>query len=200
MNPDPRPVPPKPPAPGASPPPLGRPARRGDDALAALRGREVPRGLLEGLYDEVRTQVAAATPEQRWARAAMSGAFLDAPRALALWRRTALAASLLLVVGGGLVVRERLGGAGAPPQGRPLTAADPRDGLLLSQDASERTGAPAAGAGAAVPVAHAEQGSAARARRPVFLWIRGRGDAGAFLDRLPPVANPGEKEEQRERH
>ncbi len=130
----------------------------------------------------------------------MSGAFLDAPRALALWRRTALAASLLLVVGGGLLVRERLGAAGALAQGRPLTAADPRDGLLLPHDAGEGSGTPTAGGGAAVPVAHAEQGPAARARRPVFLWIRGRGDAGAFLDRLPPAANPGGKEEQRERH
>jgi hypothetical protein len=66
-----------------------------DEALGALRDREVPPGLLDGLYDDVRD----AARDERFSRARMSTAFLEAPASLVAWRRAAVAATVLLTVG-----------------------------------------------------------------------------------------------------
>ncbi len=90
----------------------------------ALQARDVPTGALAGLYEEVRATPQDASP---WARSRMSEAFLDAPRHLVRWRRTALAACALLAVGTGLLAGGRLG-FDVPSGAR--RGADPRDGIL----------------------------------------------------------------------
>jgi hypothetical protein len=68
------------------------------DALDALRGREVPDGFLDGVYASVRERAPFA-PVQ----GGLTLGFLEAPRALRLWRNAAVAASLLLAGGVGWV-------------------------------------------------------------------------------------------------
>ena len=55
-------------------------------STTALRSRDVPEGLLDGLYDDVR----AAARDDRFGRARMSTAFLEAPTSLVAWRRMAV--------------------------------------------------------------------------------------------------------------
>ena len=111
----------------------------------ALHARRMPQGALDGLYEAVRAEAAG---ERGWMRSGMSGAFLDAPRSLVLWRRTAMAACLLLAVGAGMMLNERpltnpgdLGGVRA--------GFDPRDELLSLRSGAER--APGSADGAIVP-------------------------------------------------
>lgn len=116
-------------------------ARRVEAARArlALHDRAVPPGALDGLYAAVR----AGADADPWGRAGMSGAFLDAPRALARWRTAALAACVLLAVGAVVLGRADVPGD-APTDERPLQ--DPREGLLERWD-----GAAAADGGARAP-------------------------------------------------
>lgn len=99
-------------------------------ARHALQERELPAGVLEDLYDQVR---AGVTGESAWRRAGMSEAFLDAPRNLVMWRRAAVAACLLLAVGAGWTLRgEEPDTAGV--RADMLRLVDPRDGLLERLD------------------------------------------------------------------
>ncbi len=95
-------------------------------SLATLRLRRVPDGALDGVYEAVRARMAGS--DEGLVQAGISRSFLDAPRSLAIWRRTAVAAIALLALGAGLWMR-------APAtDGEPGTAAaesgDPRDDLL----------------------------------------------------------------------
>lgn len=92
----------------------------------ALHARRMPEGRLDGLYEAVRAE---ASGERGWMRAGMSGAFLDAPRNLVIWRRTAMAACLLLAVGAGMMLTEQRGFE-APGAGGMRAGFDPRDELL----------------------------------------------------------------------
>lgn len=94
-------------------------------AHLALHARDIPAGALAGLYEDVRAATDHASP---WERARMSDAFLDAPRQLARWRGTALAACAVLALGAGLFVGGRLGFDDSGPQG--LERNDPRNALL----------------------------------------------------------------------
>lgn len=88
------------------------------EGVCALRARAVPDGALEGLRQRVMAGVASGT------HAGMSEAFLDAPQALARWRAVAVAASLLLVTGAGLLASGALDRASTRPE------RDLRDTLL----------------------------------------------------------------------
>jgi hypothetical protein len=106
------------------------------DALWALRRRALPPGAVDGLYEEVRRR----TPPSG---APISLAFLDAPRALAVWRTAALAASLVLALGVGAMATGVLTaappGEDAPPAARRPRAVraeeaplvDARPGLMI---------------------------------------------------------------------
>ncbi|MDF1702278.1 MAG: hypothetical protein P1V36_14085, partial [Planctomycetota bacterium] len=119
------------------PPALARRLTR-VQARLALQGRRVPAEALSGVYEAVR----AAAEGDSWARAGMSGVFLDAPRSLARWRTAALAACVLLAVGalemGRSYVTPRTDGHVRPLQ-------DPRDDYLRRMDA------PVAAAAGALP-------------------------------------------------
>lgn len=93
----------------------------------ALRMRELPDEALDGLYEDIR---AGLTGDGAWLRAGMSEAFLDAPNALVIWRRVAVAACLLLAVGAGYM---------APREGRTDTSGSSVRGMELL-DVSPETG------------------------------------------------------------
>jgi hypothetical protein len=110
------------------------------EGLCALRSREVPGGLLEDLKSRVLSQMRAPSTSQpgsartdaaRLDAGGMSAAFLDAPASLARWRGMALAASVLLAVGGGLLASGRL--ALVPESG--AQDRELRDALLARLDA-----------------------------------------------------------------
>ena len=115
----------------------------------------------------------------------MSPAFLDAPRALQRWRQLALAASLLLAVGSGLVMSGRLGG---PREGSRGAGDDPREGLLERFDVRRRADVVSEGL---TPVSfypgrglpdywHGDPASAEAARRAAQNLVgRGRREANA---------------------
>ncbi len=63
-------------------------------ATNALRTRGTPDSVLSGFYEDVQS----ATLNERFSRARVSNAFLDAPQNLAVWRRTAAAACVLAAV------------------------------------------------------------------------------------------------------
>lgn len=73
---------------------------------AALQSRRVPAGVLDDLVASVRAQVVIESkdPERYWRRAGLSHSFLDAPRQLAIWRRMAVAALLVVGVGAGALL------------------------------------------------------------------------------------------------
>ena len=160
--------------------------------LGALSTRRVPTERLDGLYEAVR-----AGTRDPWARAGMSGAFLDAPQSLVRWRMLATAASLVLAVGIGL----QLGRQDAASPRAPHPLSDPRDELLLRLDA------PVATAGEAIqpvglPGAQAAPGTwvsdepARAAGTMVFTFPAGRGDDVRIFDaidrrlRLRPAPPP----------
>ena len=108
---------------------------------AALQARPVPTGVLDDLVETVRAQVAeeADDPARYWRRAGLSHSFLDAPRHLAVWRRMAVAALVLVGVGAGALLNGTLRfSADAPGSTRP---ADPYAGLLEPYEAG-RTARP----------------------------------------------------------
>lgn len=115
------------------------------EGFCALRARAVPDGLLDDFSDCVLARTRGVAPGTLGA-AGMSPAFLDAPRSLATWRWTAVAASLLLTVGGGLWASGRLAwrGAEAPPAAERDGALELRDALLDRLDARGTDEAPAA--------------------------------------------------------
>jgi|GEM_PF-6747692 len=132
------------------------------EGLCALRSRQVPGKLLEDLRSRVLTQVRRPAADGVHA-GGMSATFLDAPVSLARWRRVALAASVLLAVGVGLVVSGRL--SLAPERG--VQDRELRDALLPRLDARQGF---AAGAGNSDDVL-----------QPVLL--PGRGMRGYFVGR-----------------
>lgn len=71
--------------------------------LVTLRSRALPEGLLDDLGTRVLARVRTGA-----GHGGMSPAFLDAPASLALWRRVALAASVLVVGGVALLASGRL--------------------------------------------------------------------------------------------
>jgi len=154
-----------------------RHARRLDRvrALAALQMREVPDSTLAGLYEDVRAGVAGANA---WHRAGMSGAFLDAPRSLVMWRRAAVAACLLLAVGAGFSLGGgTLGTPGTPYEGQVMRRVDPRDALLERLGTRAPSAQPAAYPGAVRGGLRAV-GSTPRGR----LYVFGRGARRASLE------------------
>ncbi len=64
-------------------------------SMDALRTREEPRDELRGLTDDVMR----ITDGERFARARMSGTYLDVPESLLFWRRVAFGATCVLVLG-----------------------------------------------------------------------------------------------------
>ncbi len=178
-------------------------AQRHERRLAAVRGRlaihtrDIPSGALDGLYDDVRAATAEASP---WARSRMSDAFLDAPRQLARWRSTALAACALLAVGAGLFAGGRLGIEG-PDAGRSLEREDPRDDILPRFSAS-RLIRPAArgrgGIGTLVSDPSPEMRAAPAPGVVVFYGSRTPSEAQRRLDSIQifPVGLPAEDVEQ----
>ncbi len=144
------------------------------EGLCALRSRQVPGGLLEDLKSRVLTQVRTPTAGRLTAghgdAGGMSAAFLDAPASLARWRGVALAASVLLAVGAGLLASGRL--SLMPARG--TQDQDLRDALLPRLEARREP----------------ERGGASRSDdvlQPVML--PGRGMGGYFVGR--PAASPG---------
>ena len=103
-------------------------------ALHGLQTRPLPDEALDGLYDDIRSGVTAGMGAP-WVRAGMSGTFLDAPHSLVIWRRTAMAACLLLAVGTGFF----FGDAYLPATERGGTGADPRDRLLRPAGVGDAT-------------------------------------------------------------
>ncbi|MDJ0973634.1 MAG: hypothetical protein QNJ98_04175 [Planctomycetota bacterium] len=77
-------------------------SRRSAQVIAthALRTRQEPAGALEGFYEAV----SAATVDEPFSRARVSNAYLDAPRSLATWRRTAAAACVLAAIATGFAL------------------------------------------------------------------------------------------------
>lgn len=73
------------------------------EARDALRRRAMPDGILDGFFDDIQSRVPHSP-----AGGAMSLAFLDAPRSLRVWRTTAIAALVVLGVGGAFLVSNRL--------------------------------------------------------------------------------------------
>lgn len=106
-------------------------------ARFVLQARHAPAEALDGLYDAVRAGTLGGDP--RVGRAGMSGAFLDAPGALARWRTAALAACVLLVVGSVVLSRAEVRFED-PAVPRPLH--DPRDELLRRAPSDETAMAP----------------------------------------------------------
>ncbi len=81
----------------------------GLESTQALRERSLPNGVLDDLWENVSRRLPEAP-----VGGAMSLAFLDAPRALGVWRAVAVAATTLLVVGTGLLVSGVRPGEGTP--------------------------------------------------------------------------------------
>ncbi len=162
----------------AAPQPLSAELQARLDTLLArhaLHARAVPGRVLEGLFEAVQAGAGA----DRWGRAGMSGAFLDAPRSLGRWRALAAAACVLLFAGGGLLSQARVS-FDEPPGVQPLQ--DPRDELLPRLDAPAVSAASARRAlepvGDAVPVGHAparRDGRGAPRRGVVSFHILGSG-------------------------
>jgi hypothetical protein len=101
--------------------------------LVSLHERSIPDGLLDDLYATVRARAPFAPPG-----GGMSEAFLDGPRALALWRGSAVAAALLLAVGAAWTAANGLPGGAGP---RPVPVTDVRNHLLPDFDQSQREAA-----------------------------------------------------------
>lgn len=64
------------------------------ESTHALRAREMDDTVLDGFFDAVN----AATSGERFSRARVTTTYLEAPRSLAIWRRTAVAACVLVAV------------------------------------------------------------------------------------------------------
>lgn len=64
------------------------------ESTHALRARDMDDTVLDGFFDDVN----AATSGERFGRARVTTTYLEAPRSLALWRRTAVAACVLVAV------------------------------------------------------------------------------------------------------
>jgi len=156
----------------------------------ALHTRDVPDAALVGLYEDVRAATSETDP---WARSRMSEAFLDAPRHLVRWRRTAMAACAVLAVGAGLFAGGRLGFESGDAGG--VGGADPRDGILerlhiAGPFAGQRSRGPAAGTLVSVP------GASEPERKAPSFWVfhvdrRRPSNAGRLLDAVRArVAGP----------
>jgi hypothetical protein len=102
--------------------------------VCALRSRA-----LAGLSTEVLARIRSGP-----AAGGMSPAFLDAPHSLAVWRRVAVAASLLVAVGAGLWATGRMGWRDGPGGTRDPEVRDARESLLLRWNAPRRGGGDAA--------------------------------------------------------
>jgi hypothetical protein len=139
-------------------------------ATTALRSREVPDGVLDGLYDDIR----AGAVDHRFGRARMSTAFLEAPRSLVAWRRMAVAASVLLAVGGiWLGMRDPVS---RQSRSSPLAIEeDPRYGLLepLSLEAGPFGGV-AGPAALTTPAGLSDPARSTAPRADVMLYIDGQ--------------------------
>jgi hypothetical protein len=92
------------------------------EGFAALRSRSLPPGILDGLYERVRER-APLVP----IGGGMSPAFLAAPESLRAWRRTAMAAGVLVLAGATLVFTGR---AGMIPSSGERPLVDARETLL----------------------------------------------------------------------
>jgi hypothetical protein len=107
----------------------------------ALRTRQAPREELSGLTDDV-MRIAEG---ERFARARMSGAYLDVPEALRFWRRVAFGATCVLVIGVLWSTQASPPHAARPLHGNSaLEPLDPRNQLRLltpfdPQDGSKAT-------------------------------------------------------------
>ena len=185
-----------------------RHARRLDRvrALAALQMREVPGSTLEGLYEDIRAEVTGANA---WHRAGMSGAFLDAPRSLVLWRRAALAACLLLAVGAGFSLGGgTLGSPGVDYGGQTMLLVDPRDALLERLDARGPAAPPAAQPAGYPGAARGGMRTVGSApRRGLYVFGRGarrasaaEADARRMLDGIQIFPIPGRAVEEGEQN
>ena len=94
----------------------------------ALRARQAPREELRGLTDDV-MRIAEG---ERFSRARMSGAYLDAPDALRLWRRVAFGATCVLIIGVLWSTQAPTGDRASPRSGNSaLQPLDPRNQLRL---------------------------------------------------------------------
>ena len=110
--------------------------------LCALRVRAVPAGLLDGFCDRVLAETSGPRPGLH--AGGMSVAFLDAPRSLSQWRWTAVAASVLVFMGAGLLASGRLAWRdGASERGPNDGVIELRDALLDRFDARRADDAPA---------------------------------------------------------
>lgn len=98
------------------------------DATHALRTRREPPGALEGFYEAVHE----ATRDEPFTRARLSTTYLEAPRSLTTWRRTATAACVLAAVAVGWAMS-----ADTPSSVRPLSQVERYallDGVLERYD------------------------------------------------------------------
>lgn len=147
------------------------------EGLCALRDRRLPAGLLDDLGARVLAEA------RQGARSGMSVAFLDAPRSLARWRRMAVAASVLVAAGAGLLASGRLAWRD-PAAGRGPVGPDLREVLLERLDA--RTDAGAARA-SVVPVGGLAPDALAAPASPFGYWIV---PARSAVDLGRPAARP----------
>jgi hypothetical protein len=83
------------------------------EARQALRRREAPDGVFDAFFDDVWMRLDRAP-----AGGGLSTAFLDAPRALRVWRATAFAAMVVVGVGTGYVMNVLPSGTRADPSAR----------------------------------------------------------------------------------
>lgn len=112
---------------------------RAVEARDALRRRAMPDGVLEGFFDGIQSRMPHAVPG-----GAMSVAFLDAPRALRVWRTTAVAAVAVLAFGATLVLTSQNGVSPRSARYGEVTLRDMPNGLLPSLEAIRHSGAPEA--------------------------------------------------------
>jgi hypothetical protein len=134
--------------------------------IEALKSREVPPGVLDGLCAAVQARLASVPPG-----GALSLAFLDTPKALRRWRTAALAASLVVAGGVGLLASGKLRVEEGSPREVPLIDAR---GVLL-----EDMEAPDVG-----PIAPRGNGVRVGTR-----WPAHQAGAAFFAPRVMPVAD-----------
>jgi hypothetical protein len=191
---------------GALPGFLARRAAQARDRLLLARagvvGGRAADSWLAGLATSVEAAI-ASRGSTRWQPAALSESFLEAPRHLVLWRRTAVAACAVAALGLGLVATQH--GAGGPAGSTPRI--DPRSALLqpLGDDgaagrfAALRSGVDPGGLARPVGWSSAPGGRSDRGtpRYVRILPLRpgGEVDIGRILDELAgprPAAAPTE--------
>ncbi len=169
------------------------------EARQALAGRELPVDAFEGFFEAIHERVPFTAPG-----GGMSATFLDAPRALRIWRSAAVAASLILALGVGYVATGGLGAAGDDGAASVRRLHDPRDQLLPSFDDGSSTAWPASQAGFLLRPMHAPVTRGHEAffepatPEPIFVEGGGGGVGEEGIDPVGPGgrSEPGAREER----